>query len=87
LSDKIFDHVAHEHLNKEVEIITVQGNFAGRIEEIGKDFLILHSRSRGFPINIAIRIEAIVAIFRVEQIPRGPFGFNPGMENEQHESH
>jgi hypothetical protein len=87
MTEKVFHHVAHEHLSKEVEIITVQGTFNGRIEEIGGDFLILHTRGRGFPLNIAIRIEAIVAIFRVEHFPRGPFGFNPGIEDELHENH
>jgi stringent starvation protein B len=91
MTDKIFHHVAHEHINNEVEITTLQGNFTGRIEEIGKDFIILHSRGRGFPMNIAIRIEAIVAIFRIEAMPRGPFGFNLGgaqvEAEEHHESH
>ncbi|MFK9090665.1 hypothetical protein [Bacillus salipaludis] len=84
-----FHQIAHELLKKEVELVTLQGNFNGRLLEVGKDVLVLESRGRIRPRLVAIRIEVIVAIFRVEQMPRGPFGFNPeelNHEQDQHES-
>ncbi|MFJ7726636.1 hypothetical protein ACIQXV_10760 [Neobacillus sp. NPDC097160] len=85
-----FHQIAHELLKKEVELVTLQGNFTGRLLEVGNDVLVLESRGRIRPRLVAIRIEVIVAIFRVEQMPRGPFGFNPpeelNAEQDQHES-
>lgn len=84
-----FHQIAHELLEKEVEIVTLQGNFTGKLLEVGKDVLVLESRGRIRPRILGVRIEVIVAIFRVEQMQRGPFGFSPGqnsVEEEQHES-
>ncbi|WP_040209297.1 hypothetical protein [Neobacillus jeddahensis] len=77
MSGELFFHqIAHELLKKEVEIVTVQGTFTGRLLEVGKDVLVLESRGRIRPRLVAVRIDVIVAIFRVEQFQRGPFGFN-----------
>ncbi|WP_169802727.1 DUF2642 domain-containing protein [Neobacillus soli] len=82
-----FHQIANELLKKEVEINTIQGNFSGRLLEVGKDVLVLESRGRIRSMLVAIRIETIIAIHRVEQMPRGPFGFNQQeFEQEQHES-
>jgi len=84
-----FHQIAHELLKKEVEIVTLQGNFTGRLLEVGKDVLVLESRGRIRPRLLAVRIEVIVAISRIEHMPRGPFGFTPEefeSEHEQHES-
>jgi len=74
-----FHQIAHELLKKEVEVVTLQGNFVGRLLDVGRDVIVLESRGRVRPRVLAIRIETIVAIFRVENLgPRGPFGFGPG---------
>jgi hypothetical protein len=79
MTELSFHHIAHELLKKEVEVITLQGNFVGRLLEVGRDVLVLESRGRGQHRVLGIRIETIVAIFRVEnRIQRGPFGFGPG---------
>ncbi|MBM7652879.1 hypothetical protein [Neobacillus cucumis] len=83
-----FHHVAHELLKKEVEVVTLQGDFTGRLLEVGHDIIVIESRGRVRPRVLAIRIETIVAIFRVENIiPRGPFGFNQGPFEESTDHH
>src|SRR4051794_30113141 len=83
-----FHQIAHELLKKEVEVVTLQGDFTGRLLEVGRDVIVLESRGRGRNRVLAIRIETIVAIFRVENfIPRGPFGFGPGEVEESSEHH
>jgi hypothetical protein len=77
MSEVSFHQLAHDLLRKEVEVVTLQGTFSGRLDEVGKDIIVLETRGRGRSMAVAIRIETIVAIFRVEQMPRGPFGFNP----------
>lgn len=89
MHERTFHQIAHELLKKEVEVITTQGNFNGRLLEVGRDIIIVESRGRIRHIHLIIRIDHIVVIFRSEPMPRGPFGFNPadvGMENEEHES-
>ena len=78
MSEINFHQIAHELLNKEVEVVTTQGSFTGRLLEVGRDVLVLESRGRIRSRVLAVRIELIVAIFRVEQVQRGPFGFGPG---------
>ncbi|OIK08615.1 hypothetical protein BIV60_25745 [Bacillus sp. MUM 116] len=86
MTDFNFHQIANELLKKEVEITTLQGSFNGRLKAVGSDVVILHSRGRGTPIELTIRIETIVAIFRVEMmVPRGPFGFNPLESQIEHE--
>ncbi|MGG1401572.1 hypothetical protein ABE288_27700 [Bacillus salipaludis] len=85
MTDLNFHQIAHELFKKEVEVVTLQGSFNGRLKTVGSDVVILHSRGRGVPMDLAIRIEAIVAIFRVEMIPRGPFGFNPMEAQLEHD--
>jgi len=83
-----FHHIAHELLKKEVEVVTLQGNFVGRLLEVGIDVLVIESRGRIQNRLLGIRIETIVAIFRVEnRIPRGPFGFGPGEVEESSDHH
>ncbi|MDR4946943.1 hypothetical protein [Neobacillus cucumis] len=83
-----FHQVAHELLKKEVEVVTLQGNFIGRLLEVGRDIIVIESRGRVRPRVLAIRIETIVAIFRVENItPRGPFGFNQGPFEDSTDHH
>jgi hypothetical protein len=83
-----FHQIAHELLKKEVEVVTLQGNFTGRLLEVGRDVIVLESRGRGRERILGIRIETIVAIFRVENfIPRGPFGFGPVEVEESPEHH
>ncbi|WP_160718845.1 hypothetical protein [Bacillus sp. USDA818B3_A] len=79
MSELDFHEVAHELLKKEVEVVTLQGNFVGRLLEVGRDVIVLETRGRVSLRVLAIRIETIVAIFRVENLgPRRPFGFGPG---------
>ncbi|MEH7414563.1 DUF2642 domain-containing protein [Neobacillus drentensis] len=81
-----FHQIALELLKKEVEVVTLQGNFVGRLLDVGRDVIVLESRGRVRHRVLAIRIETIVAIFRVETIgPRGPFGFGPGEPGESHD--
>jgi hypothetical protein len=83
-----FHHIAHELIKKEVEVVTLQGNFVGRLLEVGRDVLVIESRGRIQNRLLGIRIETIVAIFRVEnRIPRGPFGFGPGEVEESSDHH
>jgi hypothetical protein len=83
-----FHQIAHELLKKEVEVITLQGEFVGRLLDVGRDVIVIESRGRVRPRVLAIRIETIVAIFRVENIiPRGPFGFNQGQFEESPDQH
>ncbi|WP_180960164.1 hypothetical protein [Neobacillus cucumis] len=86
MTELTFHQIAHELLKKEVEVVTLQGNFVGRLLEVGRDVIVLESRGRMRERVLAIRIETIVAIFRVENFaPRGPFGFNPSeVESESH---
>lgn len=89
MTEKGFHQIVLEHLEKEVEVITLQGNYSGRLTHAGKDVIVIHSRGRGFPMNLAIRIDTIVGIYRMEFAPRDPFGFNPGiaeLEREEKES-
>lgn len=88
MNEKTFHVIAQDHLKKEVEVVTVQGTYTGRLLFIGKDFIVLESRGRMREVEIAIRIEFIVAIFKVESFPRGAFGFGPfgGGHEEEHES-
>lgn len=87
MHERTFHQIAHQLLKKEVEVITVQGNFNGRLIEVGKDIIIVESRGRIRHVLLTIRIETIVAIFRSEPMPRGPFGFNPGDDGREHEEH
>ncbi|MFZ7944462.1 MULTISPECIES: hypothetical protein [Bacillaceae] len=82
-----FHQIAHELLKKEVEIVTLQGTFTGRLLEVGRDVLVLESRGRMRQRLLAVRIDVIVAIFRVEQMPRGPFGFTPEEFDQEHDQH
>ncbi|MBO0960950.1 hypothetical protein J1P26_14710 [Neobacillus sp. MM2021_6] len=87
MTELTFHQIAHELLKKEVEIVTLQGTFTGRLLEVGKDVLVIESRGRMRQRLLAIRIDVIVAIFRVEQMPRGPFGFIPEEIEQEHEQH
>lgn len=72
-----FHQLAHELLKREVEVVTLQGTYTGRLLEVGQDVIVLETRGRMRSTLVAIRIETIVALFRVEHMPRrGPFGFN-----------
>ncbi len=87
MADANFHQIANKLLKKDVEIVTIQGNFNGRLLEVGKDVIVLESRGRIRLRLLTIRIEAIVAIFRAEFMPSRPFGFNPEPhEHEEHES-
>ncbi|MDR7001142.1 hypothetical protein [Neobacillus niacini] len=90
MTDLNFHQIAHELLKKEVEVVTLQGSFNGRLKAVGSDVVILHSRGRGVPMELAIRIETIVTLYRVEMIPRSPFGFNPmeaQLDNDHEHEH
>ncbi|MEO2074066.1 MAG: hypothetical protein ABGX20_01420 [Bacillus sp. (in: firmicutes)] len=84
-----FHQLAHELIKREVEVVTLQGTFTGRLLEVGSDVIVLETRGRMRSTIVAIRIETIVALFRVEQHrPRGPFGFSPEeFENEHEHGH
>ncbi|MEH7302988.1 hypothetical protein [Neobacillus drentensis] len=72
-----FHQLAHELLKREVEVVTLQGTYTGRLLEVGQDVIVLETRGRMRSTLVAIRIETIVALFRVEHMQRrGPFGFN-----------
>lgn len=80
-----FHQLAHELLKREVEVVTLQGTFTGRLLEVGKDVIVLETRGRMRSTLVAIRIETIVALFRVEHMQRrGPFGFSPDEFEEDH---
>lgn len=80
MSEKTFNQIAQEYLNEEVEIVTLQGNFSGRMLSVSQDTIILENRMRGRPLKVMIRIETIVALYRLNIMPRGFFDFP--MENE-----
>jgi hypothetical protein len=71
-----FHQIATELLKKDIEVFSLQGKFSGRLLEVGKDVLVLESRGRVRPFYLAVRIETIVALHRVEQMHRGPFSFD-----------
>lgn len=86
-----FNQLSHDLLEKEVEVITLQGDFTGRLLDVGKDVIVLETRMRQRPLRVNIRIEAIVAIYRSETpiMPRSPFDFHFGetnFEGQQNES-
>ncbi len=86
-----FNQLSHDLLDKEVEVITLQGDFRGRLLDVGRDVIVLETRMRPRPLRLNIRIEAIVAIYRAEApaMPRGPFDFHfgePNFEAQQNES-
>jgi hypothetical protein len=85
MSENTFHHFAHEHVNEEVNVITTQGNFEGRLLSVGKDVVLLQTRMGPRPLRFIIRIQEIVALHRAELGPRGPFGFMP-RPNEIEES-
>jgi len=80
-----FRQIAQGLVNKEIEVITLNGNFNGRLHEVGNDVIFLHGRGRTGAMNLVIRIETIVAIYKVEFVQRGPFGFMPGEESLDHD--
>lgn len=85
--EKNFYHNGQELLENEVEVITSQGNFSGKLLELGKDVIIIESRIGQRPTRLIIRLDEVVAIYRVDPFPRGPFDFfgGPGPEFEQEE--
>lgn len=94
MSDALFHEFALDHLNEEVNVVTTQGNFEGRLLKVGNDVIILTNRAVRRPVKVLIRIEEIVALYRAELAPRGPFGFMPPgpefeslSESHDHESH
>jgi hypothetical protein len=81
-----FHQLAQELLKREVEVVTLQGTYTGKLLEVGKDVIVLETRGRMRSTLVAIRIETIVALFRVENIQRrGPFGFNQEAFEDEHE--
>lgn len=78
MSEKYFHHLAHQYLNKNVEIITTQGEFNGELLSVHKDIVILRSflRMRN-QLEIIIRIDQIVAFFHEEQFQRDLFNMMP----------
>ena len=84
MSRQDFSSFANSLLNKEVEVITSQGTYSGTLLEVGRDVIILQSRINGMSTHLAIRIELIVAIFRLPTGHQGgPFwGPTPGGEQE-----
>ncbi len=92
MSEKTFHQVAGELLDHEVNVITRQGNFEGKLLSVGTDVLVMQNQVLGGrPVKLFIRIEEVIAIYRSEQRPVGPFGFMPiGEEfeesSEKHES-
>ncbi|ETI66377.1 DUF2642 domain-containing protein [Neobacillus vireti] len=84
MTETNFHQIAHELLNKDVEVITLRGDFSGRLINVGTDVIVLERRGRFRPVNLAIRIETIVLIYRAEPMPRGPFGFAPEEFEEEH---
>lgn len=84
MSEYTFLQLANHYVNKNVEIITTQRNFHGRLLSVGKDVVVLQEAMPMRPVEFGIRIDQIVAITREDQRPRGPFGFMPQeMEVEQ----
>lgn len=83
MKEKQFHHHCHEYVNKDVEVITLQGTFEGRVIEVSRDVLIIESRMPGRSGRSLVRIESIVAISPVEIVPRGPFDFYFGNVQQQ----
>jgi small nuclear ribonucleoprotein (snRNP)-like protein len=83
-----FYTVCHEHLNKEVEVVTTEGTYTGTLVHVESDAIILQTMMRGRTVRMAIRIAFIVTIFEVVPEPRGPFwfGFPPNPNEQHHES-
>lgn len=75
MKDKSFVQISRQLLDKEVEVITIQGSFEGILVEVGSDVIVLERRRGQRPLRVIIRIEAIVALHRLEIMPRGPFNF------------
>ncbi|MEH7110051.1 MULTISPECIES: DUF2642 domain-containing protein [Bacillaceae] len=87
MSENTFHQLAHEHLKEEVNVVTTQGSFEGRLLHVGTDIIVLENRMmRQRPLRLIIRIAEIVVLFRAELAPRGPFGFMPQEFEEHHES-
>lgn len=85
MNEKTFHQVAGELIHHEVIVITRQGNFEGKLLSVGKDVIVIENhRLGGRPVKLFIRIEEVVAIYRAERRPIGPFGFMPmGEEFEE----
>ncbi|WP_042355844.1 DUF2642 domain-containing protein [Bacillus rubiinfantis] len=82
MSEKNFHEAASELLHHEVNVLTTQGNFEGKLLSVGTDVLVLENHFLGgHPVKLFIRIEEIVALYRAERRPAGPFGFMPMDEN------
>lgn len=82
MSEKTFHQIACEYIDEEVNVITRQNTFEGKLLSVGRDVLVLHNKRGGLPFKLFVRIEEVVALYRSEPIPRGPFGFFP--QQEQH---
>ncbi|WP_066304934.1 hypothetical protein [Bacillus sp. FJAT-29814] len=92
MGETIFHEFAKEHLKEEVNVVTTHGNFEGRLLKVGTDAIVLLNRAVHRPVKVLIRKEEIVALYRSEMAPRGPFGFMPpGPEfedfSESHDQH
>jgi hypothetical protein len=86
MNKQSFNQLANGLVNKEVEVITTEGTYTGTLLFVGSDTIILRTRVRGRLIRLAIRIAAIVGLFRFKPEHRGSFWGQPMSQHEEEES-
>ena len=62
--EKDFFEYAYDLLGEQVQVITVEGTYHGKLKELEKDFLLLITHTRGQNSIVAIRFKKIIGISR-----------------------
>ncbi|MBS4208680.1 hypothetical protein [Bacillus sp. FJAT-50079] len=74
MKDQNFKDFADGLVEKEVEVITFDGTYTGRLLSVGSDSIFVETTIQGRSVQLAIRISFIVALFQlVPSTRRGPF--------------
>jgi hypothetical protein len=81
-----FNQIANGLVDKEIEVITTEGTYTGTLLFVGNDTIILRTRIRGRIVRFAIRIAAIVGLFRFRHEHREPFWGQPMPQQNEEES-
>jgi hypothetical protein len=65
MSRENFINQANRLVGQDVEVITTEGTYVGRLLSVGSDSLVLETRIRGQVVRMIIRLALIVALFRL----------------------
>lgn len=68
-----FIQFAHRLLGDEVQVVTTVGPYFGKLKFVGDDVLGLKTHMGGNQERVVIRIEEVVALFKIQHDGRGHF--------------